>query len=144
MAKPGRRSSADLSIVTPFPSQRPPHRTTCQNPSRVSGELSLDACRGIGFHASRIPPWLPFVGTPVGRVCLVHRSPALDKCLKTEEGVKVLDKLLGMLERETRAVAALSRSMRLTAQTRVEKGAAGRMTSGPRPSFYQSMGDDYE
>ena len=37
-----------------------------------------------------------------------------DKCLKSEEGVKVLDKLLAMLERETRCIAALSRSMRLT------------------------------
>jgi hypothetical protein len=62
-----------------------------------------------------------------------------EKCLTTEEGIRVLDKLLAMLERETRCVTALSRSMRLTRQTRVEKGAAGRMTTGSPPSFYETM-----
>ena len=59
-------------------------------------------------------------------------------CIKTEEGLRVLDRLLGLLERGTRAVMALSCSMRLTQQTRIDKGAAGRRTDGPRPSYYDS------
>ena len=63
------------------------------------------------------------------------------KCFGEEDGVRYVDKLLGMFERETRAVAALLRTMRLTQQTRVEKGAAARMTSGQRPSYYENGRD---
>jgi hypothetical protein len=73
------------------------------------------------------------------------------KCFATEEGLKALDRMLVMLERETRCVASLSRSMRLTQQTRVNKKVAGSRAVGMQASVYESgeldelLGDeDYE
>ena len=71
-------------------------------------------------------------------------SKVEDRCFTSEDTLRFLDKLLAMLERETRAVAALSRSMRLTQQTRADKDSAFRKTSGPRPSFYETMGEGYD
>jgi hypothetical protein len=58
--------------------------------------------------------------------------------LKVEGGVARLDKLLGMAERETRAMTACARALRLTPQTQMHPRTAGRRLNdmpedGPRP-----------
>ena len=59
------------------------------------------------------------------------------KCLGNEEGLKALDLMLKMLERETRCIVTLSRSMRLTQQTRINKNVAGaRAVAGHGASAY--------
>jgi hypothetical protein len=70
------------------------------------------------------------------------------KCFGNEEGLKALDLMLKMLERETRCIASLSRSMRLTQQTRVNKVVAGSRAAGTHASAYEDgrldaiLGDD--
>jgi hypothetical protein len=65
------------------------------------------------------------------------------KCLSNEEGLRALDKMLAMLERETRCIAALSRSMRLTQQTRIDKRVAGSRAISTGASYYDlDHGDD--
>ena len=60
--------------------------------------------------------WLLFVVTHAGRGCWVRSMAFRTSALVARSAVRFLDKLLAMLERETRCIAALSRSMRLTQQ----------------------------
>lgn len=57
--------------------------------------------------------------------------------LKEDGGLERLNKLLAMAERETRALTACARSMRLTQQSQIQPRSAGRATvgdhSGPKP-----------
>ncbi len=57
--------------------------------------------------------------------------------LKEEGGLERYDTLLRMAERESRAIAALARAMRLTQQSRLRPETAARRTAeapiGPRP-----------
>lgn len=50
-----------------------------------------------------------------------------------EEGLKRFDKLGAMLERETRAINALLRSMRLTQQSLIRADKAGATKKGRKP-----------
>ena len=82
-------------------------------------------------------PWRRSAGTRFGRgvAWCSEISGIQEQCLKTEDGVRILDKLLAMLERETRYIASLSRSMRLTQQTRVHKATVGRSAAGSRSAY---------
>jgi hypothetical protein len=71
------------------------------------------------------------------RVLAAQVTKVEKSCLKTEEGLRVLDRLLAMLERETRAITALLRTMRLTQQARIDARSAGRARSGPQASYYE-------
>jgi hypothetical protein len=57
--------------------------------------------------------------------------------LKEDGGLERFDKLLAMAERETRAVTACARSMRLTHQSHIRATSAGtaigRSSDGPKP-----------
>ena len=64
---------------------------------------------------------------------------AAEKLLKADGGVPLLDKLLAAAERESRAVMALARSMRLTLQAKYDARAAGRAANGPPGSYYDTM-----
>ena len=63
---------------------------------------------------------------------------AAEQLLKADGGVPVLDKLLAAAERESRAVMALARSMRLTLQAKYDARAAGRAANGPPASDYET------
>jgi hypothetical protein len=145
MAKPGRKSHAELSVVTPFPSQRPPAPDHLSEPEQLEWR-ALTGCMPSGWFPRECHAALAALCRHTVRSRLLGRqiSKIEERCFGSEDALRFLDKLLAMLERETRAVAALSRSMRLTQQTRVDKGAAGRRTSGPTPSFYETMGDGYD
>ena len=57
--------------------------------------------------------------------------------IKAENGVQAVDKLLAMGERESRAVLACARSLRLTQQSRYSAPtAASRAAAGSSASFY--------
>lgn len=58
--------------------------------------------------------------------------------LKVDGGLQRLDRLLAMADRETRAISACARALRLTPQSRIEPRTAGRRVNdmppdGPRP-----------
>jgi hypothetical protein len=63
-------------------------------------------------------------------------NKAEGQLLKDIEGVRVLDKLLAMHERETRAIMALMRSLRLTKQSQYDSRTAARKTGGMVASYY--------
>jgi hypothetical protein len=145
MAQRGRKSAADLSIVTSFQAQRPPAPDHLSDTEKrewqaLTGTMPVDwfprECHGALAALCR--------HTCRSRVLGEQISAIQDKCLKTEDGIRVLDKLLAMLERETRCIAALSRSMRLTQQTRIDKRVAGSRAEGVHASAYENMswGDD--
>jgi hypothetical protein len=138
--KPGRKSSADLSVVTSFPSQRPPAPDHLSESERAEWR-ALTGCMPSGWFPRESHAALAALCRHTVRSRLLGRqiSKIEDKCFGSEDALRFLDKLLAMLERETRCIAALSRGMRLTQQTRVDKGAAGRATSGPAPSFFETM-----
>jgi hypothetical protein len=63
--------------------------------------------------------------------------------LKLEGGVALLDKLFAMAERESHAVLAHARSLRLTEQARYDARTAGRQAMNARPaSYYETMEKD--
>jgi hypothetical protein len=77
--------------------------------------------------------------------------------LKADGGLDRLNKLLAMAERETRAMTACARAMRITKQSQIEPRGAGRRMAGaldaPRPWDFADEGlpigqdpmfDDYE
>ena len=56
-----------------------------------------------------------------------------DKLVSKQGGVQILDKMFAMAERESRAVLANARSLRLTNQSKYDAQAAGR-TAAPSGS----------
>lgn len=135
--KPGRKSNAELSVVAPvFPEQRPPPPDYLSELERAEWRALTGCLPGNWFprecHAALAALCRHTVRS---RVLGAQISGIQEQCLKTEDGVRILDKLLAMLERETRCIASLSRSMRLTQQTRVHKGTAGRSAAGSRSAY---------
>ena len=68
--------------------------------------------------------------------------------IKEEGGPEMLNKLLAMAERETRALPACARSMRLTQQAQIQPRSAGRALTndhgGPKLWESKPWDDDYE
>src|SRR5262245_18356764 len=75
------------------------------------------------------------------RLLTTQIAKVQDGCLKNENGLRCLDKLLAMQERETRSVTALMRTLRLTLQSRLDKRVAGARASAPGAgaSYYDLM-----
>jgi hypothetical protein len=113
--KKGRISAAALSVVTPLPTGRPA-------PPQDLSETERDEWRALagampqGWFVRETHPALAALcrHTCRSRVVGAQISKIEAKAIKVAEGVRVLDKLCAMLERETRMVAALSRALRLT------------------------------
>jgi hypothetical protein len=144
MPQPGRRSTASLSVVADIRQRRPPAPNHLSDDERAEWK-ALTGCMPHDWFPRESHAALAALcrHSVRSRVLGAQASKIEAKCLQTEEGIRVLDKLLAMLERETRCVAALSRSMRLTQQTRVDKRIAGSRAVGSAASFYQTMdGDD--
>lgn len=143
MAAKGRISAAALEVVAPNFQQRPPTPEHLSDPEKLEWRAIVGALPGDWFpresHAA-----LAALCRHTVRSRLLGRqiSKVEDRCFASEDALRFLDKLLAMLERETRCITALSRSMRLTQQTRIDKGAAGRRAGDPRPSYYETMETD--
>jgi hypothetical protein len=136
MAKYGRKSAAELSVVTSLDARRPPP------PDELTEEQKGEWRSATGAMP---PGWFTRESFPVLAAYCRHvcRSRWLatkidehaERFLKVDGGVQLLDKMLAMAERESRAVLALARSMRLTQQARIDKLAAGRH-AGAQPDAY--------
>lgn len=134
MGKRGPRSSADLAVKPVLIETRRPA------PPADLGEAEAEV-------------WRDTVGTmPLGWFCRAQYPILAAYCrhavrarqlaaliaefqpewVKEEGGLQRLDKLLAMAERETRAMTACARSMRLTHQAQIQPRGAGRaMASAP-------------
>jgi hypothetical protein len=118
--KRGRKSAAELAVVvTPLQAMRPP-------PPAELTEEQAEEWRSI---VSRMPAdW--FCREHYAMLCTYCRDVVRERMLshqidafkpewvRASGGAEKLDKLLAMAERETRAVLALARSMRLTHQSK--------------------------
>jgi hypothetical protein len=140
MTQRGRKSAAHLAIVAPIPTGRP------QPPPDLTEEQS-EVWRST---AAALPPdWfaretLPVLAQYCRHVCRARwLAKWVDKNAPSM-GMPELDKGLAMCERESRAVLAHARSLRLTLQSRTDPKTAGRHSGGP-VSYYDTMKeDDYE
>ena len=136
---------AQLAVIQPLPTQqRPPP------PKHLSPEEAAEWQALVGTMPAN---WFPReCHAALAQLCrhtcrarlLGAKVNAMQsKCFGTEEGIRALDKMLAMLERETKQITSLSRSMRLTQQTRVNKVVAGSRATGPGASYYDlDHGDD--
>jgi hypothetical protein len=142
----GAKSQAELSVVPTPITQRPPA------PANLSKEEQAEWVAVVGCLPAS---WFPREShaalaalcrhTCRARLLGVQVNAMQAGCLGSEDGVKLLDKMLTMLERETRAVLALSRSLRLTQSTRVDPGKAKRDAERHEPSAYeQYFGGDHD
>jgi hypothetical protein len=140
MGQRGRKSSVELSTVVidagpRMPSSPPPELTDAQATvwRDVVGSLPDD-----WFTRAAYPILVAFCR----HVC---RAQVLEMQIaqfglewtRVEGGLERLDRLLAVAERETRAMTACARALRLTPQAQMHPRTAGRavsnLPSGPRP-----------
>ena len=138
--KRGRKSAAETTTIVIDASRR--------SPARPPAELT-DAQAAVWRDSAASMPgdWLsrgayPILIQYVRHVCCARLLEAQiarfePEWLKAEGGLARLDKLLAAAERETRAMTACARALRLTPQSKMHPRTAGRqiadMPEGPRP-----------
>lgn len=139
MRKRGPKSGAELA-TTPvlIEARRPP-------PPADLAELEAEVWRDtVGtmpagwFCKSQYPILIAYCRHTVRAAQLAGLVAAFEpKWIKADGGLERLDKLLAMAERETRALTACARSMRLTHQAQIQPRGAGRALAnsgdGERP-----------
>lgn len=121
MAKRGRQSAASLSVVQAVPGQRPVAPKELDREQKAVWEAVVQTKPADWFTDDTLPLLVAYCKHVVTARKL---GGVIDKfdvgLLEDPEHVKRYDKLLAMRERETRAVTALARSMRLTQQSRYD------------------------
>jgi hypothetical protein len=140
-----RRSRADLSVVVPLSTTRrppPPDELTAEQGEVWRASVAAMPADWFGRET------YPLLAAYCRHVCrsrwLAQEIDAnADRILKLDGGVAMLDKLFGMAERESRAVMAHARSLRLTIQAKLDAKSAGRQANGPARGYYDhAEGDD--
>lgn len=111
-----------------------------RNLSEAEGAVWRDtvACMPAGwFTRSQYPILIAYCRHTVrSETMAAHICAFRSEWLKDDGGLARLDKLMAMAERETRALTACARSMRLTHQAQIlprTAGTAARQYTGPRP-----------
>ena len=135
MAARGKQSLASLSVAAPAGADR-----------RLAPEPSLTAAQKsvwVSMTNSRSADWFgaehsgmlaQYCRHKVQADLVAQQLESFDPAwLADEDGLKRYDKLSAMLERETRAMNALLRSMRLTQQSLVSKDKTTGGTKGRKP-----------
>jgi hypothetical protein len=138
--KRGRKSSAELSTVVidagrRMPSSPPPELSAAQSAvwCDVVGSLPAD------WFTRAAHPILVAFCRHVCRARLLEMQIARfePEWTTVDGGLERLDRLLAAAERETRAMTACARALRLTPQAQMHPRTAGRavsnLPSGPRP-----------
>jgi hypothetical protein len=140
---------SNLSVVQTFPTQQRPPAPAGLSPDEAAEWRALVACMPATWFPRECHAALAALcrHTVRARVIGGRITEVQAKALNTEEGIRVLDRMLAMLERETRQITSLSRAMRLTQQTRVNKVVAAARAANTGASFYdlaQEEDDDGE
>ena len=133
--KRGRPSSGDLSVVVDLTRRPPPPPPADLSPSQAEtwrntmGSLPADYIRRVAF------PVLVELCRHVDRSRTFEHMIATfrPEWAQSDEGLARLDKLAAMCERESRAVLACCRSLRLTPSSVVQPISAGRRMLNERP-----------
>ena len=127
MRQRGRKSvSATTTPLTVISERRLPPPADLTDVER-SAWLAITSCRpGSWFDAASVPLLTALIRHQQSADVLASEIAQFDsKWLRDEDGLERYRSLLGMRERETRAMAALSRSLRLTPQS-IHAVTAGR------------------
>lgn len=119
MAARGQKSAASLAVASPTSlSTRlapPPTLTAAQKSIWVS---IVNAMPADWFGDEHLPMLVQLCRHKITADLIAQQQEAFDPdWLTTDEGLKRFDKLTVCAERETRAIVALERSMRLTQQS---------------------------
>lgn len=119
MAERGRKSAASLTLATPAPLVSriaPPSNLT---PAQVAVWLTVVNSKPADWFGDEHAPLLAqYCRHKVQADLVAQQLEDFDpKWLTEDEGLKRYDRLLAMNERESRAMAALMRAMRLTQQS---------------------------
>ena len=136
----GRKSSVELSTVVidaggQMPSVPPAELTDAQ---AVIWRAVIGSLPG-GWLTQAAHPILVAFCRHVCRARMLELQIARlePEWTRLESGLERLDRLLAVAERETRAITACARALRLTPQAQMHPRSAGRavgnMPSGPRP-----------
>lgn len=135
MAERGKKSVASLAVASPVGIDRrlaPPADLTAAQ-KRVWVSLT-NARPADWFGDEHIGMLAQYCRHKVQSDLIAQQLECFDpKWLVEDEGLKRFDKLGAMLERETRAMNALLRSMRLTQQSLVRADKAVQTTKGRKP-----------
>jgi hypothetical protein len=128
MRKRGRKSSAELSTVTiSVEARRPsPPAELTDKQAQIWHDI-VDTVPGGWFRPSEEPLLVAYCR----HVVSAHSVSKKIDAFNFESGeLKVLDRLLRMRERETRALSSLATRMRFTQQARMHPRTAGRAEDG--------------
>lgn len=130
MAQRGRKSAASLAVVTTLPGQRaePPRELTKAQAEVWRAVVSTKPADW--FTEDTHPLLMAYCRHVVTATVLARQIDGFNPdWLADEDGLKRYEKLLAMRERETRAMTALARSMRLTQQSRYKAETAATKAS---------------
>ena len=121
MAKRGKKSAASLAVVQVLPGQRPEPPAELTEAQASVWRAVVQTKPADWFTDDTFPLLAAYCRHVVAARALSEAVDRFDmSLLADEEHIKHYDKLLAMRERETRAVLALARSMRLTQQSRYD------------------------
>jgi hypothetical protein len=129
MGARGRKSTAELSTKAPvLLNERRPAPPEGLTPKAAEVWKNVVGTAPLGwFSRAQYPILLAYCRHAARAETLAAEISAFQlEWLKAEGGVERLNKLLAMAERETRAVTACARAMRITKQAQIEPRGAGR------------------
>jgi hypothetical protein len=133
--KPGRRSRSELEMtgtvlvdVTRAMPPRPPAELT--HDQSAVWRAAVGSMRGDWLSRGMHPVLIEYCR----RVCRSHLIEQ-EIANTAAHDLERLDKLLGMAERESKAVLALARALRLTPQSQQHPKTAGRMARDRGPDY---------
>lgn len=133
MAKRGRKSQADLTTVAIGPRLgRPVPPADLTDDQTLTWRVVVDAMPADWFGRESLPVLAAYCRHAARARFLALRLDSMT--LEDTEELEIWNKLAAAAERETRALLACARAMRLTNQVRYDASKAGRLTQGPRPA----------
>jgi hypothetical protein len=140
MGTRGRKSSTELTTKAPLTVLAERRPSPPADLTEAEGLVWSDVvgCMPCGWLSkAQVPLLVAYCRHTARAGLLAQQLSAFDPAwVKVEGGVQRLDKLLAMAERETRALTACARSLRLTPQSQYGPRAAATAASkgnGPRP-----------
>ena len=143
MAKRGRKSQADLTTVSIAPRLgKPPPPADLTDSQRLEWRAVADAMPADWFGRESLPVLAAFCRHSTRAKFLSQRLDSMG--LKDADELEIWNKLAAAAERETRAILACARALRLTNQAKYDAGKAARLTQGQRPAgldWSQTIGD---
>jgi hypothetical protein len=132
MRKRGRKSADELATITPITDWRPPCPEDLTDAEAALWNLTV----------RRMPSdWFPAETWPILKAMCRHAvladdlSRAMERNRRSwgEDHFERLNRVAAMRERETRAMLACARSLRLTKQAQIDPKTAARQAADPLP-----------